>query len=315
MLRLDDLQTFSVLAEELHFGRAARRLEIAPSALTQRIKRLESEVGTPLFDRTTRHVELTPAGRELTRHVARILTLARVAVARSRRAGRGEGSIAIVGLSPLVPHPVFLTIANAVRSRRPDISIELRRESNEERLVGLLARRWDMSLLWQRADHVVHPLEASAGSADGPRAALRTIEIGRARLQAMLPARHRLARRRSVRLSELAKDPFVALGPGSVLRATLEDACQSAGFVPALGQDAADFPALMLLVSSGAGISLAPAEMRLHGVDGCVFVPLDDLPAELRLIFVRRTDEDDGAAAHVEAVIRDLLKQGRLAQR
>jgi DNA-binding transcriptional LysR family regulator len=311
MLRLDDLQTFSVLAEELHFGRAARRLEIAPSALTQRIKRLEAAVGTPLFDRTTRQVELTPAGRELTRHVARILTLTRVAVARSRRAGRGEGSIAVVGLSPLVPHPVFLSIANAVRSRQPDISLELRRESNEERLVGLLARRWDMSLLWQRADRVVQPGDDNR-PANGP-APLRTIEIARARLQAMLPARHRLARRRGVRLSELATEAFVSLGPGSVLREALEDACQAAGFVPGLGQDAADIAALMLLVSSGAGVSLAPAEMRFHGVEGCVFVPIDPPPPELRLIFVRRTDEDDGAAAHVESVIRDLLDQGRLA--
>jgi DNA-binding transcriptional LysR family regulator len=119
------LEAFVAVAEELHFGRAAARLRLAQSPLSQTIRRLERELGVALFDRSTRSVALTPAGQALLPHAHRIfeeLELAR----QSTRAMSGVvyGTLSI-GFSGALNHLTLPPLTRAVRRRYPDVTLKL----------------------------------------------------------------------------------------------------------------------------------------------------------------------------------------------
>src|SRR5690349_2246899 len=112
------LRYFTVVAEELHFGNAAIRLGMAQPPLSQRIRRLEEELGVRLFDRSSRHVRLTGAGRLL-------LDEAREIVARVDRlrdlAGRGESAVLRVGIPPDLGSSVIAALIAGFRERMPEV--------------------------------------------------------------------------------------------------------------------------------------------------------------------------------------------------
>jgi DNA-binding transcriptional LysR family regulator len=114
---LSQLEVFGVVAEELHFGRAAERLHLAQPHLSRTIRALEADLGTPLFDRTTRRVELTPAGRALLEPAAAILRMgdrARADVAAARRGDSGHVRFSFAGPSSQV---MVGRLARKVRER------------------------------------------------------------------------------------------------------------------------------------------------------------------------------------------------------
>jgi DNA-binding transcriptional LysR family regulator len=126
-MELRQLETFVAVADELHFGRAAERLHVAAPTLSELVRRLEREVGTPLFTRTTRRVALTPAGSELLVHAKVILDEVAAARAAVRRIAAGDAGAVRVGATPpaatvLAPHLVTL-FADAA----PQAEVELRR--------------------------------------------------------------------------------------------------------------------------------------------------------------------------------------------
>src|SRR6478752_845473 len=147
-MELRHLRAFAVLAEERHFGRAAERLHIAQPALSQQVKQLERELGTPLFTRTTRRVELTEAGARFAEHARTVLAdVARaeddMALLASGRAGRVS-----VGFIGTATYDVLPRAAREVRRELPDVELELRGELLSPQLVtGLADRTYDVALL------------------------------------------------------------------------------------------------------------------------------------------------------------------------
>ena len=121
------LRYFVVCAEELHFTRAARRLGIAQPPLSQQIQVLEKEIGTRLFHRLSRGVELTIAGQSLLRDARAVLDLAERAVTTAQQIGRGErGSIRIGFTSSASFNPIVPGLISEFRSKHPKVEVMLR---------------------------------------------------------------------------------------------------------------------------------------------------------------------------------------------
>ncbi|HYI20429.1 MAG TPA: LysR family transcriptional regulator [Solirubrobacteraceae bacterium] len=147
------LRYFVAVAEELHFTRAAERLYIAQPALSEQIRRLEGELGVQLLRRTTRKVELTPAGEEFLTRARRILGEADAALADASRAARGEtGSIRIsTGATAGVEQ--VPRVLRAFREARPEVALDLRQINWEDHSGGLNDGSVDAAFVWLPFEH------------------------------------------------------------------------------------------------------------------------------------------------------------------
>ncbi|MCF7552332.1 LysR family transcriptional regulator [Pseudonocardia sp. WMMC193] len=252
------VEAFLAVAEELHFGRAAERLHMAQSPLSQTIKKLERQVGAPLFDRTTRAVTLTSAGHALVPHARRIVEDLDLAL-RATRAGPGEvyGRVRL-GLSGALNRLTLPPLTRALRTRHPHVELELVDRVTTEDALGMVERgALDVSF-------VGLPVPGTPST--------RTISIER--LGAVVPPDHRFADRGEIALPELAGEDWVLMPGQSALRAVLLTACQAAGFRPRIAQQVKDPYVVLSLVAAGLGVSLAPTCVRPIMPSGAVWIPL-----------------------------------------
>ncbi|MGF6834083.1 DNA-binding transcriptional LysR family regulator [Paenarthrobacter sp. TE4293] len=261
-MELRHIEAFLAVAEELHFGRAAERLRMAQSPLSQTIRKLEKDVGAPLFERNTRSVTLTTAGHSLLPHARRILEevdLARRAV--SAGTGTVYGKLAI-GFSGALNHATLPPLTRALRQQHPQLDVTLHG--------GLLTQE-----ALQQLGNGALDLAFIGLPVDAPSLATRLIAIER--LGATLPADHPLAGRASVGMGELAGDPFITMpaSQGSTLREITFAACAAAGFRPRISQEVADPYTALSLVAGGVGVSLMPESIEGIMPAGIVFLPLD----------------------------------------
>ncbi|WP_458108618.1 LysR family transcriptional regulator [Arthrobacter sp. R3-55] len=261
-MELRQIEAFLAVAEELHFGRAAERLRMAQSPLSQTIKKLEKGLGEPLFERNTRSVTLTTAGHSLLPHARRILEevdLARRAV--SAGTGTIYGKLAI-GFSGALNHATLPPLTRALRQHYPQLEVTLHG--------GLLTQEALQQLGNGALDLAFIGLPIDALS-------LATRRIATERLGVTLPADHPLAGQASVGMAELAGDQFITMpaAQGSTLREVTFAACAAAGFRPRIGQEVSDPYTALSLVAGGVGISLMPESIEGIMPAGIVFLPLE----------------------------------------
>ena len=145
-LELRHLRAFVAVAEELHFTRAAARLHLAQQALSTQIRQLEDELGTPLFHRTTRRVELTDAGRTLLLHAGPILASVSAAVEQTHRAGSGELGTLSIAYTPTVAEETLPPLIAAVHDRLPDVRVRTCEMWQAEMAEAVEAGRFDIGL-------------------------------------------------------------------------------------------------------------------------------------------------------------------------
>jgi DNA-binding transcriptional LysR family regulator len=257
-MELRDLRYFVVLAEELHFGRAARRLSISAPPLTQRIKRLEAEVGVLLFKRTKRSVAITAAGVVLLVEARHILQQANGIVPALRRAARGETGTLRVGVIGSAIFSWARVVQEAMADRLPDVHVVWQELSSVAQVDALRQGRLDLGLVNTPIEH--------AG-----------IKVGRPirePLVAAMSVDHRLAGRRSIALEALRDEVFVVgarhLSPGYYDR--FISACNAAGFTPNVDHQAGHMFTYISLVAIGAGVSLVPRSMASAGFTGVAYV-------------------------------------------
>src|SRR3954454_12290360 len=122
-LELRHLRAFVAVAEELHFTRAAQRLHLAQQALSAQVRQLEDELGTQLFERTTRSVELTEAGRTLLAHAVPILASVSAAWEQTARAGGGEPGRLAASYTPTVAAEALPMIVDELHARYPAVRL------------------------------------------------------------------------------------------------------------------------------------------------------------------------------------------------
>lgn len=259
-MELRHLRYFVAVAEELHFGRAAARLNIAQPPLSQQIRRLEEMLQVPLFRRTRRRVELTDAGRAFLEGAREALRQVEAAVHRARRADAGEIGHLALGFVGSAAVSVLPDLVRRLRSRFPGVKLALVEQTTAQQVEALLAGRLQAGLV--RPPLVARGLE------------VRT--VAREPLVVALPAGHPLAAGRDVPLPSLAGEPFVLFpreqGPG--LHDLVLAACAEAGFSPAVVQEATQMQTIVGLVAAGLGVALVPGSVRRYRQRGVVFRPL-----------------------------------------
>ncbi len=133
-MELRHLRYFVTLAEELHFGRAAKRLHIAQPPLSQQIRQLEGELGFELFYRTKRNVQLTEAGQVFLGEVQQIMRQLQQAIQVGRQTSRGEVGQLVVGFVSSAAYNILPTILRTFRSCVPGVSIELHELTTDQQL-------------------------------------------------------------------------------------------------------------------------------------------------------------------------------------
>jgi molybdate transport repressor ModE-like protein len=260
MLDVRRLVVLREVATQGSFSAAAQALTYSQSAVSQQIATLEREAGARLVERQGRGIRLTDAGQALVRRADAILTELTAAESDLRliaglRGGQVRVSTFASAATSLLPAAV-----TAFRAAHPGVRVELSLvEETSEAVEGLRAGRADLALL-------AEPLDQPAS---GPVETHRLLDDP---MLAVLPAGHRLARRRTVRLDDLAAEPWVlGGGPGCSDRAIILRACHAAGFEPRVSVEfpTDDYNATQGMVAAGAGITLLP---RL-----ALAVPHDDL--------------------------------------
>jgi LysR family transcriptional regulator, benzoate and cis,cis-muconate-responsive activator of ben and cat genes len=259
IMEIRQLKYFNALATELNFTRAARALKVSQPPLSLQIAQLEEELNARLFDRTSRSVALTAAGRALLPHAQAIL--ARVEEARghiTRIANGLEGRVR-VGMAAahfLGPFPRFLA---EFRKQRPKVEMVLTEMTQADHHTGLGDHRLDLVL----ARHVLAQAQTSSAL------------LWRDPVVAALPPGHRLGRRARVDLADLHGEDFVFVQRGSSPFARrLHEACVEHGFEPRIVHEVADFPAALSLAAAGIGVTLAPASMALMRQDALTICTL-----------------------------------------
>jgi DNA-binding transcriptional LysR family regulator len=254
------LRYFVAVAEELHFGRAARRLGISQPPLSQQIQALERELGVDLFRRTGRRVELTHAGAVFLGRSRAILAAAQDAARAARRAAIGEIGQLTVGFIHAATFTLLPGILRRFRERLPNVELDLRELASGTQVDALAEGRLDLGFL---RPPIVN-------------AAVRTAVLLEEPLVVGMPHRHRLAGRPTIALRELAVEPMVLFTPHrSPLYGQVLSACLAAGFSPNVVQEATHIMTIIALVRAGLGVALLPASAAAVRMEGIRYRTLD----------------------------------------
>jgi DNA-binding transcriptional LysR family regulator len=242
-MELRQLQYFAAVARHRHFTRAAAELYVTQSALSQQVRRLEAELGLALLRRTSRGVELTPAGADLLRHAETVLAeVERARADMDRHAGVARGAVRVAaagGDAPRLPQALA-----GFHSEHPGIQLALRQGSAAEVAALMASGGADVGVV------------ALAGS---PPAGTRATPLPPEPLRVLCAAGDPLAGAEAVPLTALRGRPFILAEPGTALRMTVMAACQAAGFSPVPLLEVGDPATVRVLAHGGLGISLVPA--------------------------------------------------------
>ena len=287
-MELRHLRYFVVLAEELHFGRAARRLAISQPPLSVAIRQLEDAVGARLFERNSKEVRLTPAGEALQASSRRLLRQAEEAALEARDVARGAAGRLRIGFVGAMLYRGLPQALAKFQARHPAVRITLAELNSGEQITELLHDRMDLGF--------VHTSRMPA-------------ELSHALLLsepfvACLPAAHRLARRRSVALSSLREEPFVLFSRSASpdYHERILAICAGAGFRPEVRHEVRHWLSVVSLVSQGMGVALVPSALRHAMLRGAVFRPLEDDVAHSDAYCVWRNGPDN-------AVVHSFVQQ------
>jgi DNA-binding transcriptional LysR family regulator len=282
-MELRHLRYFLAVAEERHFTRAAERLGIRQPPLSRQIRELERELGAPLFHRLTRGVELTESGALLFDDARRILDQIERTRAGVQNRARGETGQLRVGFAGATYfQPIVPGIVRAFRERFPGVVLQPEQSNTERLAAGLRDGQIDIAFIRPPMAH-----------GDGLRDELLVDEP----MAAVLPASHPLAGAAAVALEALAAETFIlvprAIGPG--FYDAIIAACRAAGFVPRLGQEAPQMPAMVPMVAAGFGVSVVPESLQQIRTEGIVYRAISGgvLRAPISLAY-RRDDHSQG---------------------
>lgn len=291
---LRQLRYFLMAAETLNFRRAAERLNVSQPPLTVAIRKLEEELGAPLFSRSTRGVSLTPAGEaalEAARGVLLQVDKLRQAVSERSDAERGR---LVIGFVSSATYGLLPRLLAAFRRRYPRVELVLEEAAGDDIARRLRLRQLDAGLVPLPLAEPVH-LETTLLETDD--------------LVIAVPEAHPLAERRSAPLALLAPERFIAFPHASALGAVVLRGCHQAGFAPNVVQEVDHPQTLLSLVQGGLGVGLAPAGAARQAPDGVKLVRLGE-PLRLETGLALTRDAVNPLALGLRALARSELALG-----
>ena len=283
-IELRHLRYFIAVAEELHFGHAAARLNISQPPLSQQIQILEQQIGARLFARTNRSVSLTEAGRQFLADSRQILTQVDDAAARAARLHQGETGELRIGFTSSAPFVKAVSdTLSTFRRRYPDVHIQTRETNTREQIVPLNEGALDLglmrntqlpeTLIWER--------------------------VLREPLLAMVPRDHPLASQPRVSLRELAREPFVFFDPhvGTGLYDDILGLLRRYDLTPTIAQEVGEAMTIIGLVAAGLGVSILPASFRRVQLSEMCWLPIEEQDAVSEMWLVWSKHHEQGQAA------------------
>lgn len=281
------LRYFLAVAETLHFTAAAEKIGIAQPPLSQQIQKLEHEIGTPLFIRNKRHVELTEAGIFFREKAQKIIAETESALAQIKMVARGESGHLSVGFAGSIVFHGF--VASAMREFRkiyPDVVIH----SKESNSIDLMDKVRDAAI---DCALVRLPLKIEH---------LNCVQLVDEPMIAVLPVGHQLAQNPEISLSDLAGDSFITFPReiGPVLYDSIIRACQDAGFSPRLKMESPQISSSINLVAAGFGVAVIPESLKSIHSDGVTYHGISQ-PLTTALGLIYREQEKS-------AVIRNFVR-------
>jgi DNA-binding transcriptional LysR family regulator len=284
-----ELRYFLAVAEELHFGHAARRLSIATPVLSRAVRRIELDLGIPLFRRDNHGVELTEAGQALVGSARNALASLDEALAAAREAGRLDlVGLVNVGVSPLMRHRLGPAIFERFATLCPAVRVARREELSGPLVEELRARQIDVALAFCPPHH------------DG----LVYEPIGDAELVILIASSHALASRSSVKLVELREEPLLvpSVTAAPDVRRRFDELFAAAGFQPRYSPRYIDYDEELAAVGEGCGFALI-SRFFFETVPPGVAVLRPDPPISLDFELVRRAERPSPELARfIEAV-------------
>lgn len=244
-MELRQLAHFVAVTRQGSFTEAAREVHIVQSALSASIRQLERELGTALFDRTTRRVRLTPAGHALLPVARRMLADARTArdeVAAVTGLLRGRVAVGTIQALTWVDLPAALA---RFRRAHPEVEITLSEAPVDEMIEALRGGDLDLAYIARDQSRLPAALEVAASREED--------------LVVVTAAGHPLAARRETRLADLEAEPFIDFQAGAGLQAVVDRLCRDAGLARRIGLRVTQLELLTSLVEHGLGIAVLPA--------------------------------------------------------
>jgi DNA-binding transcriptional LysR family regulator len=292
MLDVRRLRVLREVAVRGSIAAAAEALSFTPSAVSQQLKKLESETGLQLLRRTASSVTLTEAGKALVEHTEGILdSLAEAEADLDRLAGMEEpirlGSITTAAVT-IVPEAL-----KRYASLRPGAEVRVVEADPLASLAQLRARELDLAIVFEY-DHVPLPLDDR----------LEVVTLLEEPIGAVLPAGHPAARRRAVRIEELAEDAWIKATSRSSCHEFTARTCRAAGFEPRIVAEFDDYAAMQNSVAAGVGVAFAPDLGLTRLAPGVEVRPIAFAPPHRRILVAARRGQtgEPGIAAMFEAL-------------
>lgn len=268
-MEIQRLKYFLRLSETLHFSQTAAEFNMAQSVLSNHIKILEREFNCKLFDRSNRwKVSLTPAGEELVEQTKNLLRAERSALEKVKAASRGETGILNIGFNPSALNLAqLLHTFHEISCNYPAIHLRLKELPSETIYELVQNDQLDAGFLR------IYP------GRDGE---LACHQIAAESLAAVLPPKHPLRNRKSLRLAELKDDYFLLVGrkESRTLRDVIDAACQKAGFVAKVRTELTSLMTILRLLDDLNAVSIVPAAFQKRFPE-LVFLPLEDCDVTL----------------------------------
>ena len=292
-MELRQLKYFVMVAQELHFGKAAARLDITQPALSKQIRVLERDIQVQLFVRTKRKVELTPAGEVFLQEAQQLLERAKQAIALAQRTAKGEIGRLTIGFTPTATYTVLPTSLGHLRSRHPQIEVEMLELSTEAQVTALNRNEIDVGFL--------HPPIDSRG--------LELYPIFAEEFAVVLPKTHHLQDRQLLSLEDLAQEPFILHSrlEGKYLYDRFISLCDRKGFQPKIVRETDSHQTRICFVEAGIGITFIPVGLQMLVGENLVCKPIKDLSLKLEFAAAWRSLSTSPALINFLTVLKSTL--------
>ena len=295
-MELRHLRYFVAVAEERHFGRAAERLHMAQPPLSQQIRQLEAELGLTLLTRTTRRVDLTPAGAAYLERAREILGAVDAAAHEAASIASGRRGRLLIGCVGSATYSLLPALARTLRAELPEVEFGFRGEMlSPDQAAALIDGTLDLGLL--------RPLPT--GNSGGP--GLSITHLRQEDLLVAMPKDHRFAGRRRVRIADLDGEGLVIhAGSGrSAMNAMIQELFDSAGIRTHIAHEVAETSTLVTFVAAGLGVAIVPEPTAALAVPGVVYVPLTGTPG-VELVAATRAGDESPLLTRALAILAGL---------
>lgn len=302
-MELRHLRYFVAVGEEQHYGRGAKRLRVAQPAVSRQIRDLEAEVGFKLFERLSRGVKLSTAGKLFLDEARRILQQVDEATKRASRVAAGQSGTLRAGfIESMSWHGVVPDAFRQFRERQPDAELQIRPLSSLEQIAAVQSGQLDAGFVFTIAN-----IDRE----------LAQLDIASVNLMLAVPKRHPLAKLKSVRLRDLASTSFIwfprresPLFFDALMRACFRGGLKS----PHIVQEGVNEATILSLVSCGLGVAFVSGATRWRCPESVALLSVTDLKLPLPFALIWRKDNESPLLAKFVDDVRHLAGPGGKAK-